>query len=182
MLVSKYSEHLPLHRLAQVMARHGLSVERSTLAEWVGRAAFHLAPVVDRMTERLKRSGKLFMDEATAPVFDPGHGKAKTGYLWVMLRDDRPCAETIRQGSSSPTPRAAAGPMRSGCWKGSGASSSSTPVAATTGCPRTGANVGLRSGWLIAGPTPAARSSWPRPRRDRRSPRSPGAHPDALRH
>jgi len=60
-LVSKYSEHLPLYRQAQVMARHGLTIDRSTLADWVGRAAFHLAPVVDRMATLLKRSGKLFM-------------------------------------------------------------------------------------------------------------------------
>ncbi len=89
-LVSKYSEHLPLYRQAQVMARHGLSIDRSTLADWVGRAAFHLAPIVDRMAALLKRSGKLFMDETTAPVLDPGRGRTKTGYLWAMLRDDRP--------------------------------------------------------------------------------------------
>jgi transposase len=64
-------------------------IERSTLADWVGRAAFHLAPIVDRMAELLKRSTKLFMDETTAPVLDPGRGKTKTGYLWALARDDR---------------------------------------------------------------------------------------------
>jgi transposase len=89
-IVSKYSEHLPLYRQAQVFARHGVPIERSTLADWVGRAAFHLAPIVDRMLELLKRSDKLFMDETTAPVLDPGRGKTKTGYLWALARDDRP--------------------------------------------------------------------------------------------
>jgi transposase len=89
-IVSKYSEHLPLYRQAQVFARHGVPIERSTLADWVGRAAFHLAPIVDRMAELLKRSSKLFMDETTAPVLDPGRGKTKTGYLWALARDDRP--------------------------------------------------------------------------------------------
>jgi transposase len=89
-IVSKYSEHLPLYRQAQVFARHGVTIERSTLADWVGRAAFHLAPIVDRMAELLKRSSKLFMDETTAPVLDPGRGKTKTGYLWALARDDRP--------------------------------------------------------------------------------------------
>ncbi len=64
-------------------------IERSTLADWVGRAAFHLAPIVDRMADLLKRSSKLFMDETTAPVLDPGRGKTKTGYLWALARDDR---------------------------------------------------------------------------------------------
>ena len=89
LIVSKYSEHLPLYRQAQVLARHGVMIERSTLADWVGRAAFHLAPIVDRMAELLKRSSKLFMDETTAPVLDPGRGKTKTGYLWALARDDR---------------------------------------------------------------------------------------------
>ena len=89
-VVSKYSEHLPLYRQAQVFARHGVPIERSTLADWVGRAAFHLAPIVERMAELLKRSTKLFMDETTAPVLDPGRGKVKTGYLWALARDERP--------------------------------------------------------------------------------------------
>jgi len=97
-IVSKYSEHLPLYRQAQVFARHGVMIERSTLADWVGRAAFHLAPIVERMAELLKRSGKLFMDETTAPVLDPGRGKTKTGYLWALARDDRPFGGTDPPG------------------------------------------------------------------------------------
>jgi transposase len=97
-IVSKYSEHLPLYRQAQVFARHGVAIERSTLADWVGRAAFHLAPIVERMAELLKRSGKLFMDETTAPVLDPGRGRTKTGYLWALARDDRPFGGTDPPG------------------------------------------------------------------------------------
>ena len=88
-LVCKFSDHLPLYRLSQILARSGIDIERSTLADWVGTAAFHLAPVVDRLSEHLKGSGKLFMDETTAPVLDPGRGKTKTGYLWALARDDR---------------------------------------------------------------------------------------------
>jgi transposase len=97
-IVSKYSEHLPLYRQAQVFARHGVAIQRATLADWVGRAAFHLAPIVERMAELLKRSGKLFMDETTAPVLDPGRGKTKTGYLWALARDDRPFGGTDPPG------------------------------------------------------------------------------------
>lgn len=42
---------------------------------WCGVAAYHLAPVVDRMLTHLRRSGRLFMDETRAPVLDPGAGK-----------------------------------------------------------------------------------------------------------
>ena len=88
-LVSKYADHCPLYRQAQIYARSGLDLHRSTLAGWVGKASFHLRPVVDRLAEHLKQSGKLFMDETRAPVLDPGRGKTKTGWLWALARDDR---------------------------------------------------------------------------------------------
>src|SRR5690606_30783820 len=61
-LVAKYADHLPLYRQSQILARSGIDIQRSTLADWVGTAAFHLAPVVDRLAEHLKVSTKLFMD------------------------------------------------------------------------------------------------------------------------
>jgi hypothetical protein len=72
-----------------MLARSGITIDRSTLADWVGVAGFHLRPVVDRLAEHLKASTKLFMDETTAPVLDPGRGRTKTGYLWALARDDR---------------------------------------------------------------------------------------------
>jgi hypothetical protein len=88
-LVSKYADHLPLYRQSQIYKRSGLDLHRSTLAGWVGKASFHVTPVVDRMAAILKTTTKLFMDETTAPVLDPGRGKTKTGYLWALARDDR---------------------------------------------------------------------------------------------
>ncbi|MEO0995282.1 MAG: IS66 family transposase, partial [Pseudomonadota bacterium] len=88
-LVSKYADHCPLYRQSQILARSGVDIDRSTLAGWVGKAAFHLGPVVNRLAEYLKRSSKLFMDETTAPVLDPGRGRTKTGFLWALARDDR---------------------------------------------------------------------------------------------
>jgi transposase len=38
----------------------------------------------------LKSSTKLFADETTAPVLDPGRGRTKIGQLWAYARDDRP--------------------------------------------------------------------------------------------
>ena len=90
MLVAKYADHLPLYRQAQIYARQGIDLDRSTLADWVGRAAWHLRPVHERLLARLKTSPKLFADETTAPVLDPGRGRTKTGQLWAYARDDRP--------------------------------------------------------------------------------------------
>ena len=89
-IVSKYADHLPLYRQAQIYARQGIDLDRSTLAAWVGRAAFELRPVYDALMADLKRSTKLFMDETTAPVLDPGRKKTRTGYFWALARDDRP--------------------------------------------------------------------------------------------
>ena len=77
------------YRQAQIYARSGLELDRSTLAGWVGKASFHLRPVADRLAAHLKRSSKLFMDETRAPVLDPGRGRTRTGWLWALARDDR---------------------------------------------------------------------------------------------
>lgn len=88
--VAKHAEHMPLNRQAVVMARLGVPIDRSVLADWMGRTGALIAPVVERMAVLLKAgSSRLYMDETTAPVLDPGRGKTKTGYLWAMLRDDR---------------------------------------------------------------------------------------------
>ena len=88
--VSKHSEHMPLNRQAVVMARLGVPIDRSVLADWMGRTGALIAPVVDHMAMTLKQgSSRLYVDETTAPVLDPGRGKTKTGYLWAVLRDDR---------------------------------------------------------------------------------------------
>lgn len=89
-LVSKYADHLPLYRQAQIYARQGIQLDRSTLAGWVGRAAWYLRPLRDHVLEHVRRSGRIFADETTAPVLDPGRGRTKTGQLWAYARDDRP--------------------------------------------------------------------------------------------
>ena len=88
-LISKYADHCPLYRQAQIYARSGLELDRSTLAGWVGKAAFHLGPVYDRLKGALKTSSNLGLDETTVRVLDPGRGKTRTGYMWTMARDER---------------------------------------------------------------------------------------------
>ena len=89
-LVSKYADHLPLYRQAQIYARQGIELDRSTLADWVGRAAWYLRPLRDHILGALRGSERLFADETTAPVLDPGRGRTKTGQLWAYARNDRP--------------------------------------------------------------------------------------------
>lgn len=89
-LVSKYADHLPLYRQAQIYARQGIALDRSTLADWVGHAAFHLRPLHERLLTVLRARSKLFADETTVPVLDPGRGRTKTDQLWAYAADDRP--------------------------------------------------------------------------------------------
>ena len=89
-LVAKYADHLPLYRQSQIYARQGINLDRSTLADWVGRAAWHLRPVHERLLAHIRSSTKIFADETRAPVLDPGRGRTKTGQLWAYARDDRP--------------------------------------------------------------------------------------------
>jgi transposase len=89
-VVVKYADHCPLYRQAQILARQGITIDRATLAFWTGYAAAEVKPVWRLMREELLRSTKLFVDETTAPVLDPGRGRTKKGYFWVLARDDRP--------------------------------------------------------------------------------------------
>ena len=89
-LVSKYCDHLPLYRQSQIFARHGVEIERSTLANWVGGACWWLEPLQARLAAHVFGAAKIFADDTPIPVLDPGRGRTKTGRLWVYTRDDRP--------------------------------------------------------------------------------------------
>jgi transposase len=89
-LVSRYADHLPLYRQAQILARGGVILDRSTLAFWMGYAAVEVAPVVARLREMMLASTRIFADETVVPVLDPGRGRTKQGYFWAIARDDRP--------------------------------------------------------------------------------------------
>ena len=96
--INKHADHLPLFRQAGIFARQGVHLDRSTLATWLGRVAHELTPVYECLKSDIKQSTKLFMDETTAPVLDPGRGKTKTGHLWALARDDRPWGGTAPPG------------------------------------------------------------------------------------
>ena len=89
-LVARYADHLPLYRQAQILARQGVILERSTLSFWMGYAAAEVAAVVARLREMMLASTRIFADETVVPVLDPGRGRTKQGYFWAIARDDRP--------------------------------------------------------------------------------------------
>lgn len=89
LLVSKYCDHLPLYRQSEIYAREGLEIDRSTLGDWVGQAAWLLDPVVAAIRRHVFAAEKIHGDDTTVPVLAPGLGRTATGRLWVYVRDDR---------------------------------------------------------------------------------------------
>jgi transposase len=89
-LTSKYADHLPLYRQSGIYARQGVELERSTLADWVGRSTALLRPLVEALRREVMASEVLHGDDTPVPVLAPGLGRTKTGRLWVYVRDERP--------------------------------------------------------------------------------------------
>jgi transposase len=88
--VSKFADALPLYRQAQIYAREGVELERSTLADWLGGVAHLVQPLVDVLGRYVLAAHKLHADDTPVPVLQPGRGVTKTGRLWTYVRDDRP--------------------------------------------------------------------------------------------
>lgn len=91
-LVSKYCDHLPLYRQAQIYAREGVDLDRSTLADWVGAISALLTPLLEALAGHVMSAATLHADDTPVPVLAPGTGKTKTGRLWTYVRDERPWA------------------------------------------------------------------------------------------
>jgi transposase len=91
-LTAKYCDHLPLYRQAEIYARDGIDLDRSTLSDWVGQSAALVRPLVGAVEAHVMTAERVHADDTTVPVLDPGRGNTKTGRLWCYVRDDRPFA------------------------------------------------------------------------------------------
>lgn len=88
-IVSKFGDHLPFYRQAEIFKRQGMNLDRGTLGNWVGRACFHLMPVINHIRAHLRGAHRIFVDETRAPVLEPGLKRTKSGYFWAVVSDDR---------------------------------------------------------------------------------------------
>lgn len=93
-LVGKFADHLPLYRQSEIYARSGLDLPRSTLADWVGRSAWLLEPLVEAIGRHVFAGPAIHTDDTPVPVLDPGRGRTRTGRLWTYVRDERPWGST----------------------------------------------------------------------------------------
>ena len=85
-VVSKFAEAQPLYRQVQILSRHGVMLDRSTLANWVGRACWWLQPIYDLLVGTVLSSPKVFAADTTLPVLEPGRGRNQDWPAVVLRR------------------------------------------------------------------------------------------------
>jgi len=91
-LVGKYADHLPLYRQSQIYERDGIDLDRSTLADWVGRSTRLLEPLAEAIGHHVYNGQAIFADDTPLKLQSPGAGKTRTARLWVYARDESPFA------------------------------------------------------------------------------------------
>ena len=86
---AKYAWQSTLYRQTQILAGHGVVVDRQTLARWMGGAAWMVKGLYDLQLKTMHRFDRLFCDETPMPVLDPGRGRTKICQFWAHATDDR---------------------------------------------------------------------------------------------
>jgi transposase len=86
-IVSKYTDHLPLHRLEGIFERQGVKISRQTLDDWVLRCAELCVPLWRRMIEIVLESSALHTDDTPVKVRDAWKKMKYTGRFWTYVGD-----------------------------------------------------------------------------------------------
>ena len=87
-LVSRFVDHLPYYRQAQINARSGVHTPRSTLASWSGAGGASLAPLYEAQRAFVLSASVLHADETPVSMLDPGAGKTARAYVWAYARGE----------------------------------------------------------------------------------------------
>jgi transposase len=86
-LVSKFSDHLPLYRLEDIFTRHGVFLPRSTLCDWVRNAAELLRPLAEIQRTLVLRSPVIWTDDTYVTVLGGDRPGSTKGRFWVYIGD-----------------------------------------------------------------------------------------------
>ena len=89
-MVNKYADHCPLYRQSQIFAREGIDLDRSTLADWVGKSATLLEPLAGAIGRYVRGGQAIFADDTTIKM--QAKRKCATTRMWTYVRDERPWA------------------------------------------------------------------------------------------
>jgi transposase len=90
--VAKYCDGLPLYRQSDIYARQGIEIDRQTLADWMGHAAWWFAPLAELIGVHVMTAPAIHSDDTPVQVLAPGLGKTRTARLWDYVVDERPWA------------------------------------------------------------------------------------------
>ena len=82
-MVAKFADHLPLYRQEKIFGRAGLTIPRSTLAQWVGQTGVQLQPLVDALREAVLAQKVVHADETPVQMLAPGQKKTHRAYVWA---------------------------------------------------------------------------------------------------
>jgi transposase len=92
-ITAKFADHTPLHRLSGQLARSGVTIARSTLGDWMARAAGLLMPLYQLMHRRLLLSRVIHGDDTSVKLRVKGADGTRKADLWVNIGDaDHPYA------------------------------------------------------------------------------------------
>lgn len=84
----KYGQHHPLNRQSERIAREGIDLSLSTLADLIGHACVALSPIHELIEAHVLTAARLHGDDTTVPLL--ARGGTKTARLWTYVRDDGP--------------------------------------------------------------------------------------------
>ena len=86
--VSKYADHLPLHRQEEIFRRQGLELPRQTMCDWMRACAELVSPLYELMKQGVLGSKAVQTDDTPVPVLDPELPRTRTGRIWTYVGDD----------------------------------------------------------------------------------------------
>ncbi len=89
-VTQRFGWYLPLYRQSQMLAGHGLHLDRSTMSRWVQRTAWWLQGLYDLQLRFIHGQPRIHVDETRMPVLDPGRGKVRIDQFWAHGMDDAP--------------------------------------------------------------------------------------------
>jgi transposase len=87
-IVSKYSDHCPMHRLERILGRYGIDIARSTMCDWAAQCADVLKPLYDLMIDEVRASKVIHTDDTPVKVQDRSRTQTRTGRFWVYVGDE----------------------------------------------------------------------------------------------
>lgn len=89
-VVSKFADHVPLHRLSRIYARSGADIPVSTLCDWTAGVGELVAPLVDRLQARVLVAYIVRTDATGLKVLDPqSPDNIERGSMWAYVGDDK---------------------------------------------------------------------------------------------